>query len=117
MPSLGTVGIPIPELVAAAIAVDVGLETDPPDLPDDNTEAVFPAIVVTLALLAVLEIPTTILLVVGIVETRVKGTADPAVQVAAVRKSMLLSTGSPSQQTSLLIYWLPSLVIKLPSQQ
>lgn len=85
----------IPELVAAAITVDVGLETTPIGAPDDTTEAVFPDIAVTLALLIMVEISTTILPVVGIVEIWLKGTADPAVQVAAAPKLMLLSIGSP----------------------
>ena len=59
-PGLGTVGNPIPELVAAAIAVDVGVKTDPSDLLDDTTEAVFPAMAVTLALLTVVETPTMV---------------------------------------------------------
>jgi hypothetical protein len=42
MPGFGTVGSPILELVAAAIAVDVGLLTDPHGPPDDTAEAVFP---------------------------------------------------------------------------
>jgi hypothetical protein len=95
IPGLGTVGNPIPELVAAAIAVDVGFETDPSGPPDDITEAVFPVIVVVVALLTVVEMPKTILPVVGIADTWVNGTADPAVQVAAAPRLMLLSIGSP----------------------
>jgi hypothetical protein len=50
---------------------------------------------VAVALLAIVEISTMVSPVVGIDETWVNGTAEPAVQVAAAPRLMLLSIGSP----------------------